>query len=112
MVVFGFSFGQGSFRASGPDGRIHEFSVDPPPEGGVDATLAAIGIPLYVADLRGRPRTGQAADWLRSHHLARFIGAAYNQDWAGAFCEPTSLAESYDAIFFVERTSAAKAIHD
>jgi erythromycin esterase len=111
MVVFGFAFNQGSFQAiempfdSGIG--LRQFTVGPAPSGSLDATLAGAGLPLFAVDLRAAPDSGPVADWLRRAHLTRSFGAGYDDahplfDWIAA-------SRNYDALFFVEKTSAARA---
>ena len=65
MVVFGFSFNQGSFQAVSQTGRgLKNFTVPEAPAGSLDATLAASGIPLFALDLRSAPKTGPVGEWL------------------------------------------------
>jgi erythromycin esterase-like protein len=111
MVVFGFAFNQGSFRAvSQGGGVLKEFTVPPAPAGSLDATLAASGIPLFALDLRAAPRTGPVADWLHAAHSTRSIGALYPEDSPFAFLANQVAPEAFDALLFVEKTTAARGI--
>jgi erythromycin esterase-like protein len=105
MVVFGFAFNQGSFQAM-DNGKLRDFTVPPAPAGSFDATLAATGIPLFALDLRNAG--GPAAAWLDEPHLTRSIGAMYSEDKAAAFFANMPLPRFYDAILFVEKTTAAR----
>jgi erythromycin esterase-like protein len=109
MVVFGFSFNQGSFQAiSQGDGGLKDFTVPPAPAGSLDATLAASGIPLFVLDLRSAPKTGPVAEWLHAPHSTRSIGAVYPKDSPYAMIFDQVAPERFDALLFVETTTAAR----
>jgi erythromycin esterase-like protein len=107
MVVFGFAFNQGSFQAVEQGKGLHDFTVPPSPAGSLDATLASVGIPLFALDLRQSPPTGPVADWLSQPHPARSIGAVYSENAAGQFLIPLDARKSFDALLFVEKTTAA-----
>ena len=110
LVVFGFAFGHGSFQAidrtvdSPSEGKLRTFTIGSPPELSLDATLAATEIPLFVLDMRRAK--GRVGRWLRSDHPTRNEGAV--------FIGPLSMlsrvvpAEKYDALVFVNETSAAR----
>jgi erythromycin esterase len=110
MINFGFSFNQGSFRAIGT-GRIpSEFTVAPLPEGSLDRTLASAGIPLFALDLRQLPRGGPVARWFAKPRAMRNIGGVYSEKLPD-FPDPiatTQWPEAFDAILFVEKTTAAQ----
>lgn len=107
MVVFGFAFHQGSFQAISQEKRIlKDFTVPPAPPDSFDATLASAGIPLLALDVRNA--TGPAAAWFGAAHDSRMIGALYYEDQPFALMQPLKAPESYDAILFVEKTSAAR----
>src|SRR5271157_217521 len=109
MVVFGFSFNQGSFRASVQGrGGLEDFTVPPAPAGSLDATLAASGIPLFALDLRAAPKTGPAAEWLHAPHRTRSITAVYPEGSPYAMMYDQVAPEAYDALLFVEKTTAAR----
>jgi erythromycin esterase-like protein len=109
MVVFGFSFNQGSFQAiSQGGGKLQDFTVPPAPAGSLDATLAASGIPLFALDLRAAPKTGPVAGWLQAPHSTRSIGAVYPEDSPYAYVVNQVAPERFDALLFVETTTAAR----
>src|SRR5262245_45897242 len=103
MVVFGFSFNQGSFQAIPQGGGVlKNFTVPPAPPGSLDATLAAAGLPLFALDVR------EAPEWFHRAHGSRQIGAAYPEGAAYAFMSDIVPAEVYDAVLFVEATTVAR----
>jgi erythromycin esterase-like protein len=109
LVVFGFGFNQGSFRAIDGDGKgLRNFTVPPAPALSLDAALASSGIPLFAVDLRQIPASGAASDWMRQPHPARSIGALYSEDAAAQYFQPIEVTKTFDALLFVEKTTAAR----
>jgi hypothetical protein len=108
MVVFGFAFNQGSFRALEQTSGLRDFTVPPAPAGSLDATLAATGIPLFALDLRDAPKSGPVAPWLSEPHKSRSIGSMYSEDLAAQFLFELKAPQSFDAMLFVEKTTAAR----
>jgi erythromycin esterase len=106
MVVFGFAFNDGAFQAIDQGGNgLRNFTVPAAPPGSFDATLAASGIPIFALDLRRVPDDGVAAAWMKKAHNTRSIGAVYSEEreyFYGLYPQ-----ETFDAILFVERTTAA-----
>lgn len=112
MVVFGFAFNQGSFQAMEmpfPSKRgLRNFTVEPAPEGSLDAMLAATRLPVAVFDLRRLPRQGPVARWFGEPRATRSIGAGYGEHSAANFLDMQVAPKGYDAILFVEKTTAAR----
>lgn len=108
MVVFGFAFNQGSFQAVERDKGLHDFTVSPAPAGSLDATLAATRIPLFAIDLRKIPQTGAVETWFSQPHRSRNIGALFGDDMDKQFLVDITAPRSFDALLFVERTTAAR----
>jgi erythromycin esterase-like protein len=103
MVVFGFSFNQGSFQAVAQGaGGLKNFTVPRAPSGSFDATLAAAGLPLFALDLRSAP------EWFHRPRGSRQIGATYPEGAPYAFMADIVPAEVYDAVLFVEATTVAR----
>jgi hypothetical protein len=70
--------------------------------------LASAGLPLFVLDLRRAD--GPVADWFRSGHETRSIGAVFPGESSMSIrIEP---AGRYDALIFVNRTSPAELIRN
>ena len=108
MVVFGFAFNQGSFQAIERDKGLRDFTIPPAPDGSLDATLAATGIPLFAIDLREAPKNSAVATWLSQPHKSRNIGAMYSNDMDNQFLVDVPASASFDALLFVEKTTAAR----
>jgi erythromycin esterase-like protein len=103
MVVFGFSFNQGSFQAIPQGGgSLKNFTVPAAPSKSFDATLAAAGLPLFALDLRAAPQ------WFHQPHGSRQIGAVYPEGEANAYIADIVPAEAYDAVLFVDTTTVAR----
>jgi len=114
MVVFGFAFNQGSFWATEGSYKaiemakgVHVFTVPPAPDGSLDSTLAATGIPIFAIDLRLLPLDEPVGRWFRSPRKSRSIGAVYSDKEADYWWIETTAPEDYDALLFVEKTTAA-----
>lgn len=108
MVVFGFAFNQGSFQAIRQEKGLQDFTVPPAPAGSLDAALAATGIPLFALDLRQAPKSGPVATWLSEPHRTRSIGAVYSEDSPSRYMADLVAPRSFDALLFVEKTTAAR----
>ncbi len=108
-VTFGFAFDQGSFQAidMGAGDGLTTFTVPPAPPGSVDGALALAGSPLLAIDLR--TATGVAATWAGTPTAQRTVGSVYNTSNPEAFFDTAPPAELFDALFFVARTTAARA---
>lgn len=109
MVVFGFAFNQGSFRAVDMSKKgLVDFTVPAAPGGSLDATFASSGIPLFALDLRDAPKSGPVAAWLSEPHKSRSIGAVFSQDSAAQYLFDLKAPQSFDVMLFVEKTTAAR----
>jgi erythromycin esterase-like protein len=103
MVVFGFAFNQGSFRAVELGvGKIRDFTVPPAPAGTLDAALAAARLPLFALDLRAAP------PWFRQERKTRQIGAGFSDANADAYLMALQPSAAFDAILFVDTTTASR----
>jgi erythromycin esterase-like protein len=110
VVTFGFAFDHGSFQAveQGHGQRLRNFTVPPAPADGLDAMLAATGIPLFALDMRQLPKSGPVAGWMHTPRKVRAIGAWYSEEKAGEYFVDQDVTECYDVLLFVENTTAAR----
>lgn len=112
MVVFGFAFNQGSFQAMEmpfpSKTGLRNFNLDPSPEGSLDAMLASAGLQIAAIDLRALPKTGEVAKWFSAPRATRSIGAGYGEQFAANFLVDQVTPGIYDALLFVEKTTAAR----
>lgn len=107
LVTFGLAFNEGSFQAVETGKKLRAFTVGPALEDSLDRTLAATGIPLFALDLRNLPKNGPVAQWFSGNHISRGIGAAYSDALAPSLWATTPVTDEFDAILFVEKTTAA-----
>jgi len=102
-LAFGFVWNQGGFGAIEYGGPwAHQ--VGPEAPGGLGATFAQLGMPQAAIDLRTAPRG--VASWLAAPHRMRNIGALFTSE--DHMDEVTHLSACFDAVLFVDRTSAAR----
>jgi len=103
--VLGFAFNRGSFQAiGGRGGGLQNFTVAPAPAGSFDALLATAGIPLFALDMRNAPPS------LREPRQSRQIGAVFSNETEANFFARVSAPSIFDAILFVENTTAARPV--
>lgn len=114
MVVFGFAFNQGSFQAMEmpfPSKRgLRSFNLDPAPVGSLDAMLASAGLQIAAIDLHALPKEGLVANWFSEPRATRSIGSGYGEEFAAEFWAHQITPKIYDALLFVEKTTAARAL--
>jgi erythromycin esterase-like protein len=108
MVVFGFSFDQGSFQAIRQPGGLQSFTVGSLPPQSLDATFGSAGISIFALDVRNAPPA--IAPWLNDFHQTRWIGAVYTADDPMRFVANVAPAKTFDAILFVGKTTAARGL--
>jgi erythromycin esterase len=112
VVSFGFAAGGGAFQAMEmpvETGRgVVDFTVPTAPPGTLDGALASIGIPLLAIDLRRAPREGDVAEWLGARLPTRDTGCCFSSAMVSELHGYTTPRGSYDALFFVGKTSAAR----
>jgi erythromycin esterase len=112
-VILGTAFGQGSFLVEpGADEKTprtpQEMRVGAAPSDTVEAALARAKLPIAVFDLASLPKDGAAASWLTAPRLMREAETSLANEHAMLVAvEPK---RAYDALLFVERTSAAHPI--
>lgn len=107
-VNFGFAFNEGSFQAVEMRKSLHDFTVGPAPDGSLDSTLASAGLPIMALDLRTPAKDPATAEWLRAPHQTRSIGSAFSNDQTANYLLDSSAPEMFDALLFVEKTTAAR----
>jgi erythromycin esterase len=107
-INFGVAFNEGSFRAGEQGNGLREFTVGPLPEGSLDRMLSSAGNAVMGLDLRQLSKQGPVAEWFKQPHASRSIGSMYADSHAAAFIIDIPAQEMYDAMLFVEKTSAAR----
>lgn len=121
MFVFGFAFNQGSFQASEyPVGYIqyllfpsekgvHPFTVAPfqsKPNISLEGILAEAGLKYAAINLDAVPNDGIIAEWFAEEQFTRNLGSVYTELFGNGFSKLV-LPKIYDALFFVESTTAS-----
>jgi erythromycin esterase len=121
MFVFGLAFNQGSFQAAEyPVGYIqyllfpsekgvHPFTVTPyqsETSVSLDAMMADAGLKYSAINLHALPKDGPVAMWFEEGQLTRNIGSVYSDLYGTGFSKLAS-AKIYDALLFVENTTAS-----
>jgi len=111
MVVVGFAFNQGEFRAFNTAARhLLTCTALPAPVDSLDAALTSTGLPLFAVDLRRAPTAGPVSEWLLQEHNSREIGSRFTPELERYDEELFRITQSYDVLLFVERTTAARTI--
>ena len=82
MVVFGFAFYRGGFRALDTKvGKIRDFSLPAAGRDTLDALLASTQQPILTLDLRNALRDPDARGWFRFGHDTHCIGSLSLSVW-------------------------------
>lgn len=112
MVVFGFAFAQGSFRAlerpTPSKTGVRPFTVEQAPEGSLGGVLAQTGLQQAAVDLRELPEEGPVAEWWGELHSVRNVGVGYNESSPSDAWAPRVIPNHYDALIFVKSTTPAR----
>jgi erythromycin esterase len=107
-VSCGFVFQQGGFRAVDmASNGVSSFTMGPSPGGSLDATFAALGMPLFAIDLRHLP-AGKVAGWFAAPHASRQIGGGYSEATPGVWLQRMRAAQTYDVLIFVDKTTPSR----
>jgi erythromycin esterase len=103
MVVFGFVFDRGSFNAIN-EGVLRANRVESPATG-VEVALRGVA-PLMIVDLRNIGST-EARNYFAQPQSHWMIGAVF-QGSTATYRSRASLKDSYDALIWIEDTTASK----
>jgi erythromycin esterase len=115
IKIFGFLFNQGQFRAIDegvPSKGMHDFSVESAPEGTFEYIIATTNMSLATVDLSRLPKDGVVYDWFNQERLTRNSGGGYNENDEEHFYWPYNLAKAYDALIYLDSTSAVVDLND
>ena len=112
MVIVGFDFYQGSFRAVTHSGigvyaGLDEHFVGPPPPYSYEDYFQWAGMNRLVLDVRGVDLETPATSWLAGPRLMRFIGALFTPTNPDAYLYEVNLPSLYDLIIYFDTTSAS-----
>lgn len=108
VVVIGFAFNRGSFRAVSMNKGLIEHKVEPLDAASFENALATAGPPIFVLDLR--KAKGEARTWVDSALPMRSVGAVYNDPTPKSYVGRIHPLRSFDAVFFVNETTAARQV--
>jgi erythromycin esterase len=115
IKIFGFLFNQGGFRAIDegvPSKGMHDFDVGPAPEGTFEYVMSTTDMRLAAVDLSGLPEDRDVYDWFNQERPTRNSGGGFNENDADDFYWPYNLAKAYDALIYLDSTSAVIDIDD
>jgi erythromycin esterase len=110
MVAFALIFNQGLFQATDSSSRRRrQFTVEPAPDGSLDAMLAAAGLRVAAIDLHGLPKEGPVAEWFGEPLAMRSLWDPYNeQQPPERYFFDRLITQFYDALLFVEKTTSVR----
>jgi erythromycin esterase len=108
----GFAFGRGAFQAidRGPDtdddgsGPV-EHSLSAPLSGTIESTLAELGEPPVLVDLRAAAGDDALADWLDAPRPHFSVGATFDPTSPGEYLVEYNYADAFDAVCYVDETT-------
>jgi erythromycin esterase-like protein len=104
MVVFGFATGKGAYRAVSAAGRgLRDHDLAPPPADSYEHAFQAVGLPRFILDVRKAVPGSPASGWLLEPRRLRSIGS---MEMSEQF-HPLTIRDSFDAVVWIETTSAA-----
>jgi hypothetical protein len=110
LYAVGFAFDRGEVRAVGVENGesrgLGVYTALASPEGSGDAVLSAAGMPQFFLNMAKLPPGGVLARWLADLHLFHDLGAYWVLDDPDASLQPEELANSYDALYYVEEVHA------
>ncbi len=108
MVVFGLAFHRGAFRAIEPGRGVRVFNAPAAFVGGLDQTLATIGLPLLAVDLR--PAEGAVRSWLDIKQRTWSIGAVFSEELSASYQQLIAPRKAFDILLFVQDTTASQPV--
>lgn len=117
--AMGFAFGHGSFQAlsdrsdpgtAGKSYSLEEQTVDGPFEGTIEASLADLGCPLIILDIRAMRGDDMLERWRSRPHLHFSTGATYDPDDPSAYLTEYVYGDSFDGICYIDETTRARPI--
>ncbi|WP_297794440.1 erythromycin esterase family protein [uncultured Eudoraea sp.] len=115
LKIFGIFFNQGSFKAIDegvPSKGMHDFLVGPAPEGTFEYVMASTNMSLAVVDLANLPKNEAVFKWFNQERLTRNSGGGFNENEAEQFYWPYNHAKAFDALIYIDSTSAVVDIND
>jgi len=116
MRIIGFGFDRGEVRSK-PIQHWKLLSGDPiamkipaAKPNSAEAVLRAAGLSRFILDLRAVPASSALGTWLAAPRPLRSIGAGYDADRPWSAYGTTDLAETFDALVFIEESTPSVAL--
>lgn len=106
MVVIGFAFHEGRYRATGSRSRpLDEYDAAPSYLGTIDWYLHQTGMPRLILDIRKASKDSAESAWLTKMLGHRNIGATPGQwiNWG-------NLPKEYDVLIFFDKTTPSRGL--
>jgi erythromycin esterase len=115
LVIAGFDFYQGSFRAvtvlpSGTYAGLDEHAVGAPPKSSYEYYFHSAGLERFILDLRGVDLTTPATSWLAGPRKMRTIGAGFMPTSPQRYFYDVSLPARYDLLIYFDDTHASRGL--
>jgi erythromycin esterase len=115
LVVVGFDFYHGSFRAvtylgGGSYGSLTTHSVVLPPLRSYEYYYHSAGVPRFILDLQGINFSTSATSWLPGPRQMRSIGAVFQPGAEHLYFYDARQPEEYDLIIYFEGTTVARGL--
>ena len=112
LVIAGFDFYQGGFRAvtrtgTGGYSGVNNHTVGPAPVGSYEYYFHSAGMERMVLDTRNVDMGTASTSWLAGPWLMRSIGAVFTPTNPGAYLYQVSIPSRYDLVIYFGNTSAA-----
>ena len=112
MVIVGFDFYRGEFRAitalpGGSYGSLDVHSVGVPPRLSYEYYFHSAGLDRLILDLRGVDMGTTATSWLTGPRKMRSIGAVFAPSNPAVYLYDVSLPSRYDLVIYFDDTQAA-----
>jgi len=112
MVIVGFDFYQGGFRAvtqtgTGSYSGLNEHTVGPPPARSYEYYFHSAGMERMVLDTRDVDFSSLATSWLAGPRLMRSIGAVFTPTYPNGYLYQVSIPSRFDLIIYFDLTTAA-----
>jgi erythromycin esterase len=112
--ALGFAFNQGEFQSreaqpKDPAKRmLLSFKANPAIDDSIDWCLAQTGLKRFIVDFRSEHRNAELVEWLATPHPMRAVGAIYAPGFERRSFVPTTIANEFDGLFFVDATTRAR----
>ena len=88
--------------------KLKDFSISEADPGTIPWLFAKTEMPLFFLDLNRILSSNAAREWFSRERKMRSIGAGYSYDNAYEYFKSVILPDHFDAIIFVDSTTAAR----